>query len=104
MNTNISTIDNNIILQTSDVGNMSIVQDTTQINSISTDEVRITFTDVGAQGLPGAKGDTGAKGDKGDALVYNLLTPEQKSEVIAQFDSTVGTTSYANIFLDTYLS
>jgi len=59
---------------------------------------------AGIQGPEGAKGDTGAKGDKGDALVYNLLTPEEKSEVIEQFDSAVGTTSYANVFLNTYLS
>lgn len=60
--------------------------------------------EVLTQGLEGAKGDTGLKGDKGDALVYSLLTPEEKSEVIAQFDSTIGNTSYANIFLNAYLS
>lgn len=60
--------------------------------------------EVLTQGLEGAKGDTGAKGDKGDALVYSSLTQAEKNEVIAQFDNTVGTTSYANIFLETYLS
>ena len=56
------------------------------------------------QGLEGAKGDTGMKGDKGDALVYSILTPEEKNEVITQFDNVIGTTSYANIFLNAYLS
>lgn len=59
---------------------------------------------AGIQGPEGIKGDTGDKGDKGDALVYNLLTPEEKSEVIAQFDNAIGSTSYANIFLNAYLS
>ena len=57
--------------------------------------------EVLTQGLEGAKGD---KGDKGDALVYASLTPEEKSEVIAQFDDTISTTNYANIFLNAYLS
>lgn len=60
--------------------------------------------EVLTQGLEGAKGDKGEKGDKGDALVYASLTPEEKSEVIAQFDDTISTTSYANIFLNAYLS
>lgn len=58
---------------------------------------------AGLQGPEGVKGDTGAKGDKGDALVYSSLTPAEKREVIVQFDNAVGATSYANIFLETYL-
>lgn len=55
----------------------------------------------GAEGIQGIKGDTG---DKGDNLTYSLLTPEEKNEVIAQFDSAIGNTSFANIFLEAYLS
>ena len=72
--------------------------------NISFEEAAAFSIEVLTQGMEGAKGDTGDKGDKGDALVYSLLTPEEKAEVIAQFDNTVGTTSYANIFLETYLS
>ena len=59
---------------------------------------------AGIQGPEGAKGEKGLKGDKGDALVYMNLTPEEKNEVITQFDNTVGNTSYANVFLNVYLS
>lgn len=75
----------------------------TDIN-ISVGEAPTFDIQVLTQGLEGAKGDTGAKGDRGEALVYSSLTPAEKSEVIAQFDSAVGATSYANIFLETYLS
>ena len=87
------------------------VVDLTTINSLNTTGIEVQLTagqiipavelGIGIQGPEGAKGE---KGDKGDALVYSSLTPEERNEVIAQFDSTVGTTSYANLFLNAYLS
>ena len=90
------------------------VVDLTTINSLNTTGIEVQLTagqiipavelGIGVQGPEGAKGEKGDKGDKGDALVYSSLTPEERNEVIAQFDSTIGTTSYANLFLNTYLS
>ena len=62
---------------------------------------KIEIIETGIQGLKGAKGD---KGDKGENLLYSNLSPEEKNEIIEDFNNSISEVNYTNIFLNSLLS
>ena len=59
---------------------------------------------AGIQGPEGAKGDKGEQGIKGDSLTYGMLTEQDKTNIISQYDQVLGDRSYTNVFLNALLS
>ena len=59
---------------------------------------------AGIQGPEGAKGDKGEQGIKGDSLTYGMLTEQDKTDIISQYDQVLGDRSYTNVFLNALLS
>ena len=59
---------------------------------------------AGIQGPEGAKGDKGEQGIKGDSLTYSMLTEQDKTNIISQYDQVLGDRSYTNVFLNALLS
>ena len=59
---------------------------------------------AGIQGPEGAKGDKGEQGIKGDSLTHGMLTEQDKTDIISQYDQVLGDRSYTNVFLNALLS
>ena len=96
--------------------NKNTVTEFVEINNIKNIDLvipktnKIEIIETGIQGLKGAKGDIGPKGAKGDIgpkgenLLYVNLTPEEKNEVIENFNNSISEINYTNIFLNSLLS
>lgn len=128
METTVSTNELLVQVQSAKEVNLTVVQPSTEINTVQSEEVRLTFTDVGLQGMPGARGQRGVgieyvwqdtklgikteeetsynfvelKGNTGNNLVFEDLTEQQKLELRGDVGST--SVNYANLFYDSLLS
>lgn len=128
METTVSTNELLVQVQSAEEVNLTVVQPSTEINTVQSEEVRLTFTDVGLQGMPGAIGQRGVgieyvwqdtklgikteeeasynfvelKGNTGNNLVFEDLTEQQKLELRGDVGST--SVNYANLFYDSLLS
>lgn len=128
METTVSTNELLVQVQSAEEVNLTVVQPSTEINTVQSEEVRLTFTDVGLQGMPGARGQRGVgieyvwqdtklgikteeeasynfvelKGNTGNNLVFEDLTEQQKLELRGDVGST--SVNYANLFYDSLLS
>lgn len=128
METTVSTNELLVQVQSAEEVNLTVVQPSTEINTVQSEEVHLTFTDVGLQGMPGARGQRGVgieyvwqdtklgikteeedsynfvelKGNTGNNLVFEDLTEQQKLELRGDVGST--SVNYANLFYDSLLS
>lgn len=114
---NISKIDNSLtitseLLSVDKVNEINVLNKTinaefVEINNIKNIDLiipkinKIEILEAGVQGPKGAKGDTGPKGDN---LLYINLTPDEKNEVIENFNNTISEVNYTNVFLNSLLS
>lgn len=99
MSTTVVTNDTILQVQVSEEISINVVQPSILINTIESEEVHLTFTDIGIQGLPGAQG---PEGPIGQPLEFNLLTEEQKIELRGDVGNT--STNYTNLFNSVLLS
>lgn len=128
METTVSINELLVQVQSAEEVNLTVVQPSTEINTVQSEEVHLTFTDVGLQGMPGARGQRGVgieyvwqdtklgikteeeasynfvelKGNTGNNLVFEDLTEQQKLELRGDVGST--SVNYANLFYDSLLS
>lgn len=128
METTISTEESIVLIQPAEEVSLTTLQPSTEINTIESEEVRLSFTDVGTQGMPGARGQRGIgieyvwqdtklgiktdeepsynfvelKGSTGNNLVFDDLTEQQKLELRGDVGNT--STNFVNLFYDSLMS
>ena len=128
METTISTEESIVFIQPAEEVSLTTLQPSVEINTIESEEVRLSFTDVGTQGMPGASGQRGIgieyvwqdtklgiktdeepsynfvelKGSTGNNLVFDDLTEQQKLELRGDVGNT--STNFVNLFYDSLMS
>lgn len=102
METTISTEENIVLIQSAEEVSLTTLQPSIEINTIESEEVRLSFTDVGVQGIPGARGPEGPEGPVGQPLTFDTLTEQQKLELRGDVGNT--STNFVNLFYDSLIS